>query len=268
MENNMKAVVTGASTGMGKEYAYELAQRGYNLVLVARSQNLLLDIKKDIEKSYGVKVECIKADLSVSEEVEKVNKEFLKNSKDLKIFINNAGFGLFGNFLKRTEKEITEMTNLNMRTLALFTNSVGNAMAKNGGGIIINISSVANIVHAFPNNGLYSATKCFVDAFSQAVNFENKKLGNNVRVVSVRPGLIKTNFYMRSSKNNPKAFTPDKLKGFTPPEKIAKRVIRKALAGKNIINYGKNFTSSRIMKLITPKPFFYGALYNFGKNYS
>jgi len=188
----MKTVlITGASSGIGKETAFEYARHSYNLVLVARRQDHLEAIKNEIENQYKVNVYVIALDLSNLKSAESLYKEV--NDKNLKIdvLINNAGFGIHGELVTNDLQKLEDMLVLNMVTLSKLTQIFAKNMVKNGGGHIINLASAAAF-QPIPSFAAYAATKAYVMNFSDAIAYELKD--KNVKITTISPGATQSEF--------------------------------------------------------------------------
>ena len=186
------AVVTGASAGLGVEYAKELASRGSNLVLVARRKDLLDALGAQIAKQHGVRVDTIGLDLSTPGAAKKLVAALKKLSVDTEILINNAGFGTTGRFVDNDADRVTQEINLNVTTLVDLTRALLPAMLMKDSGAIVNIASTA-AYQPLPGLAVYAATKAFVLSFTSAVWGETKDTG--VRVLAVNPGPTDTDFF-------------------------------------------------------------------------
>ena len=163
--NRRKAMITGASSGIGKSFAYELAKAGFDLVLVARRGGLLDEIKKELESKYRIFVENIQEDLSDLKGVQNV----CDKVKEIDLLINNTGVGLFSSFLKSDLKRDLNIIDLNIKSVYYFTKIYSERMAKNKNGGIINVASLVGF-KPYPNVTVYSATKSFVLSFTQSVS--------------------------------------------------------------------------------------------------
>ena len=186
------AVVTGASSGLGVEYAKELAKRGANLVLVARRKEALDELGTELSKAHGVKVHTIALDLSSAASGSKLMAELKTLKLETDILINNAGFGTTGRFAKEDREQVKDEITLNVLTLVDLTQAVLPAMLKRDSGAIVNIASTA-AYQPVPGMAVYAATKAFVLSFTSAVWGETKNTG--VRVLAVSPGATATNFF-------------------------------------------------------------------------
>ena len=187
------AVITGASSGIGLGYAHELAKRGANLVLVARSENVLERVASELMAAHKVQVEVIALDLSDLDSGQKLV-EILAN-KNLKadILINNAGFGTNNRLAKEDRQKLQKQIILNVATLVDLTAAFLPEMLKRDQGVILNIGSTASY-QPVPGMAVYAATKAFVRSFTEAVWGEVE--GTNVKVLTVNPGATETEFFV------------------------------------------------------------------------
>ncbi|MCX7829738.1 MAG: SDR family oxidoreductase [Acidobacteria bacterium] len=183
------ALITGASAGIGKEFAYILAEKGRNLILVARREDKLKEIASDITERY--KIECVTAknDLTLENSYKDIF-DFTK-SYDIGLLVNNAGFGYYGRFINQKEDKLKDMIKLNVLTFSMLTRVFGEYFLKRGKGGIILVSSLA----AFqPTAGMaqYGATKGFELLLGEALSEEIK--GKNVDITILCPGATVTEF--------------------------------------------------------------------------
>ena len=219
----MKVLITGASSGIGRDMAREFAKRKYDLVLVARNKENLIVLKEELEKKHlEINIEIYNYDLS---EIENCY-ELFKKVKDIDILINNAGFGLFGKF-KDTElqKEIN-MINTNITAVHILTKLYLNDMIRKNKGHILNVASIAGFMPG-PLMATYYASKNYVVSLTRAINKELKKDKSNVKLSLLCPGPVNTNF-------NNVADVKFRMEGLTS-EYVAKYAVRNMLKGKLII---------------------------------
>ena len=186
------AVVTGASSGLGVDYAKALAMRGANLVLVARRKDELEKLADELVKQFAVEVRTISLDLSDATSGSKLMAELKKLKVETDVLINNAGFGTSGRFANENRGKISEEITLNVLTLVDLTHAVLPSMLRRNFGAIVNIASTA-AYQPVPGMAVYAATKAFVLSFTSAVWGETKDTG--VRVLAVSPGATATNFF-------------------------------------------------------------------------
>ena len=185
------ALITGASGGLGLEFAKLCARDGYDLVLAARSENRLNDIKSQLEKTYHICVYVFPVDLSKKDAALDVYRFTKENQLNIGILINNAGFGLAGSFKDTDWQKQYEMVQLNITALMQLTHCYLKDMTAKGSGKILNLSSVAAYC-AGPDMSVYYASKAFVKSFSEALSTETK--GTGVTVTALCPGPTATGF--------------------------------------------------------------------------
>lgn len=183
----MKALVTGASSGIGKELAYYLASLGIDLIIVARNKENLEKIKKDV----NVNVKIITMDLITRDNVFKLY-DMVKND-DIDILINNAGFGLFGTFDETDLDREMEMIDLNVTTYHILTKLFLIDFLKKDSGYILNVCSSAGFM-AGPRLSTYYATKNYITKLTLAINEELRQKKSNVSISALCPGPVNTNF--------------------------------------------------------------------------
>ena len=183
----MKALITGASSGIGKNMAYVLANKGIDLILVARNKDELLKIKANVK----VNVEVIELDLLKEKNVFKLY-EMCKD-RNIDILINNAGFGLFGLFTETDLDRELEMIDLNIKAYHILTKLFLKDFVEKDNGYILNVASSAGFM-AGPRLSTYYATKNYVLKLTMAINEELRQSGSNVVVSALCPGPVNTNF--------------------------------------------------------------------------
>lgn len=183
----MKALITGSSSGIGKNMAYVLANKGIDLILVARNKDELLKIKANVK----VNVEVIELDLLKEKNVFKLY-EMCKD-RNIDILINNAGFGLFGLFTETDLDRELEMIDLNIKAYHILTKLFLKDFVEKDNGYILNVASSAGFM-AGPRLSTYYATKNYVLKLTMAINEELRQSGSNVVVSALCPGPVNTNF--------------------------------------------------------------------------
>lgn len=183
----MKALITGASSGIGKNMAYVLANKGIDLILVARNKDELLKIKANVK----VNVEVIELDLLKEKNVFKLY-EMCKDG-NIDILTNNAGFGLFGLFTETDLARELEMIDLNIKAYHILTKLFLKDFVEKDNGYILNVASSAGFM-AGPRLSTYYATKNYVLKLTMAINEELRQSGSNVVVSALCPGPVNTNF--------------------------------------------------------------------------
>ncbi len=185
------ALITGASSGLGLYLAKIFAREGYNLVLVARNEQKLNELKAEIEGNYGKAVYVFPADLSKADSAQKIFDFTEQNGIAVDVLVNNAGFGDFGAFAESNLNKQTDMIAVNITALTRLCHLFMNPMIKRGNGKILNMASIAAF-QAGPLMSVYYATKAFVLSLTEALSVELK--GTGVTVTAVCPGPTKTGF--------------------------------------------------------------------------
>lgn len=181
-------VITGASSGLGAEFAKQLSKKGYAFVLVARRTQRL----QKLAKRLHAECEIISADLTRLEECEQVYNS-LKDKK-VEIFINNAGFGDCGPFIEGSLEKEQQMIQLNIQAVHFFTKKMLQKMQKSDSGYILNIASSAGLIPAGPYMAAYYATKAYVTSLTRAVAEELRECGSHVYAGCLCPGPVDTEF--------------------------------------------------------------------------
>ena len=183
----MKALITGASSGIGRDMARILSYKGYDLILVARNEKELTKLKDELKTD----VEIISMDLSVVENCKKLYEQ-VKN-KNIDILINNAGFGTIGSFRKiELDKELN-MIDLNIKAVHVLTKLFLDDFVKRDSGYILNVSS-ASAFQPGPLMATYYSTKCYVYHLTLAIYEELRRMESNVKISCLCPGPVNTNF--------------------------------------------------------------------------
>ena len=188
-------LITGASSGIGEAFARKLAARGHNLLLVARSQDKLINLCNELGRARSIRAEYVAIDLSEPEAPERLFAETNQRDLQVELLINNAGFGSMGDFAKLELAHELKMIDLNVRALVELTHRFLAPMRERKRGAIINVASTAGF-QPVPFMGTYAATKAFVLSFSEALWEENRPLG--IKVMALCPGVTDTNFFEAS----------------------------------------------------------------------
>ena len=191
------ALITGASTGIGAVYADRFAKRGYDLILVARSQDKLNEVAKQIQSATGRKVETIQADLIVPADVQKVA-DRLATDSSITALVNNAGVAAANKLLESDPNFLDQMIQLNVTALTRLAIAAAAAFVARANGLIINIGSVVALAPELLN-GTYSGTKAYVQNFSTSL--KNELAGKGVTVQVVLPGATATPLWGKAGVN-------------------------------------------------------------------
>lgn len=216
----MKALVTGASSGIGYSIARCLSNIGYDLIVVARRKDCLLNLKKECKTD----VEIIPMDLSIISNVYKLYETTKKH--DIDILVNNAGVGLYGEFYDIDLQKEMDMLRLNIGATNILTKLYLKDMVKKNKGKILNVSSIFGFMPG-PLMSSYYASKAYITSMSRAINMELKMKNINVSISTLCAGAVDTNFNSDLG-----------ISFFIPPsssEKVAKYSIKKLLKNKEII---------------------------------
>ena len=195
---NTYALITGASSGIGLEFAHIFAQDHINLILVARSIEKLESIKKELRKQHNIDIHVIGLDLSKPESIQTLAQYTQDKKLEVKYLINNAWFGDYGSFIETDLDRNTDMIELNITALTSLSRIYAEKMVKNGNGKILNVASTAAFQPG-PNMAVYFATKSFVLSFSLALSEELKWTG--VTVTTLCPGPTESNFQNQANAN-------------------------------------------------------------------
>lgn len=236
----MKALITGASSGIGRDMAKILSKKGYNLVLVARDENRLKQIQEELVQNGG-KIEIIAMDLSQEENC----KNLYKSVKEVDLLINNAGFGDCGNFTKTSLDKEIKMINTNITAYHILTKLYLIDMKAKCSGKILNVASIAGFMPG-PLMSTYYATKAYIVRLSEGIREEIKKEKANVQISILCPGPVSTNFNKVANVifNMREANSMD----------IAKYAIKKLEKGKFYIVPGIDVKLAKIGAKLVPSP--------------
>ncbi|WP_020620747.1 SDR family NAD(P)-dependent oxidoreductase [Paenibacillus daejeonensis] len=186
------ALVTGASSGIGKAFAEQLARTGCHLILVARSRDRLEQLAYELKTSYGVEVHVITADLADPTSVDHLAKELTDRQLTIDILVNNAGFGTMGAFHQLSPERLMQEIQLNVASLTALTHLCLGPMLVSSRGVVINVASMTAFQPA-PYMAVYGATKAYVLSFTEALWAEYQSRG--VRIVALCPGETKSSFH-------------------------------------------------------------------------
>jgi short-subunit dehydrogenase len=186
------ALVTGASAGLGAEFARQLASRGMHLVLVARRSELMSELAQELHTKHGTRCEIIAADLSNPIEPERVLNHLSEKGIEIELLVNNAGFGVVGEVDNADIDRLLPLIRLNISALTELTYRLLPGMLERGHGSILNVSSLSAF-QPVAYMGVYAASKAYVLHFSEALHCELKDRG--ITVTAVCPGVTRTNFF-------------------------------------------------------------------------
>ncbi len=218
------ALVTGGTSGIGAEFARQLAAAGVDLVLVARDSTRLADSAKQLHADHGINVVPIEADLAQRADVERVARLIEDPEHPIDMVINNAGFGVHVPITAPDAAVHEHAFDVMCRAVLVLASAAGRAMSARGSGTIINVSSLQSLL----TTGSYSAIKAWVTSFTQSLAVELR--GSGVRVTAVLPGWVSTEWHARAGVRT--STIPDWL--WTTPEDVVRIALRDAARGRVI----------------------------------
>jgi short-subunit dehydrogenase len=191
-----RALVTGASSGIGKAFVLALAAGGADVVLVARRRERLESLAAEVKSAHGTEVEVLVADVSDDDELQAVERRLSDRDRPVDLLVNNAGFGSHGPFVELPIEREVEQVRVNVLAPVRLTHAALPGMLERGRGGIVNVSSIAS-VQPLPYWATYGATKAYLTSFSQAVHEEVR--GGGVTVLALMPGFTRTEFQDHSN---------------------------------------------------------------------
>ena len=242
----MIALVTGASSGIGRDIAKELAKREYDLIIVSRHEEDLKEVKEELEREYKIKGYYYAVDLINREACLNLYKDVKKEHGTIDILVNNAGFGTCGEFTKTDLDKELRMIDTNIVALHTLTKLFLQDMVKENKGYIMNVASIAGFMPG-PLMATYYSTKAYVVRLTQSIQKELKMNKSKVRLSVLCPGPVKTNFQKVADVkfNMPETKSID----------VAKIAVRKMLKGRKIIFTQFHISFTRILAKILPDSF-------------
>lgn len=240
----MTALITGASSGIGRALAVELARRGTDLVVVARRRDKLEELAKELN---GVDVEILVADLSDPAQLATVEARLTDAERPVDLLVNSAGFGTAGRFDQLPVEREDELIRLNMLALVRLTRAALPGMVARRRGGVVNLSSVSG-EQPLPGWATYAASKAFVTSFSRAVATELK--GSGVRVLNVLPGFTRTEF--QNHGNFGQNFIPGPV--WMTPEQVARASLKALDRGRSEVIPGLRYRFVALVTRLSPWP--------------
>ncbi len=211
------ALITGASAGLGEEFAEQFAARGADVVLVARREDRLSELAGRLGSDYGVTATPIAMDLATADAAASVRAALDDRGLTIQTLINNAGFGMRGGLIDADPERTAQMVQLNIATLTALTRAFLPDLVAAGSGALVNIASVA-AYQPCPNMAVYGATKAYVLSLTEALAYETRDSG--LRVLAVSPGATATEFF------DVAGGAPDAASGrFQTPQQVVARTL-------------------------------------------
>lgn len=206
MPHDSRALVTGASSGIGESYARHLARTGHDLILVARREDRLRALADELQQAHDIEVEVLAADLSNDGDIERVAAR-IGAEPSVDMLINNAGFAARGMVAELDDRAFDEMIRVNVLALARLSHAAMRQMIPAGRGAIVNVSS-GTVFMQMPGNAGYGSSKNLVMAFTRVMQAEAKDSG--VRVQLLIPGVVETEFHAVAG-NDISRFPPERV---------------------------------------------------------
>jgi short-subunit dehydrogenase len=225
----MTALITGASSGLGEAFARQLAKQGANLVLVARSEDTLNIVAETLRGETQVQITALPVDLSSAEAVDRLIAEIKSRALKIDVLINNAGLGVFEDFLDTPFSKQVEQVDVNVRALIALTHAFAPGMVAMHRGGVINLASTAGF-QPLAGATVYAASKAFVLFFSEALALELEKTG--VTVIAACPGPVATRFFATM---NPKL----QAREMDQPAPVVRDILRGFEQRKRVVYPGK-----------------------------
>jgi short-subunit dehydrogenase len=229
---NQTALITGASGGIGYELAKLFAQDKYNLVLVARSGPKLVQFADELEREFGISARTVPLDLSLPEAPQELFDELQRAAIPVDVLVNNAGYGVFGEFAKVPLEESLGQIDLNITALTRLTRLFLGPMLERRSGKIMNVASTAAF-QAGPLMSVYYATKAYVLLFSEGLANELK--GTGVTVTCLCPGPTETGFQRRANMESSRLFA---RAGAMDAQTVARDGYRGLISGRTVVISG------------------------------
>lgn len=242
MQAYRRALVTGASSGIGEAFARELAARGAHLVIVARRTDRLEALAAELRERHRVEVEVLAADLTEPDQLRAVEEHVADRSRPIELLVNNAGFGTAGRFAELPLAREEEQISLNVLALVRLTHAVLPSMIERRHGGVLNVSSMAGFLAA-PLSATYCATKSYVTTFSESLHGEVAPQG--VHVTALCPGFVRTEFQTRA----------DNIPGFAwvPIDTVIRGGLAAVSAGRPLSVPGAQYKAAAPVIRITPR---------------
>lgn len=244
----MKALITGATSGIGRDFAVLLSQKGYDLIIASRDTKKM----KQIQKKLPTDVQIITVDLSCEKDCYKLYD--IVKEQEIDIVINNAGFGAFGQFWEIPLQKELNMIDLNIKAVHILTKLFVQYFRQKDKGYIMNVSSSAAFL-AGPLMATYYATKSYVFRFTEAVYKELQKQNSNIKISVLCPGPVDTAF-------NERANVSFSLKGMKS-KTVAKYALKKMFEGKMLIIPGITMKIAHIGERFLPEKLLLSCAYHF-----
>jgi len=247
------AIITGASSGIGLEFANQLAEKGYNLLIIARRRAELDKLSKELIERNKIKCIPFSCDLSKDQEIDRAIRK-ISTIKNIEYLINCAGFGNQDNFQGMDEKQMKDMITVHIFATTRLTKSILPIMIKRNKGKIINVSSIASFITTSKSNAIYNSTKAYIRAFTETLIDETKTNKESmIHIQALCPGFTKTNFF----KHYNASFVPRVF--WMETDRVVRRSLRKVEKRSSV--YIPGFKNKFLVWLL--KSWIIGRMFNF-----
>jgi hypothetical protein len=237
------ALVTGATAGIGREFARQLAARGHDLVLVARDDDRLRGTAVELQREYGVTAEVLRADLTERADMRRVGDRLADRDRPVDVLVNNAGFGINHRFVGGDLDEELRQLDVLCTAVLVLSHAAAPAMRERGRGLILTVSSVA----AFTSESSYSAAKAWATTFTEALAHDLR--GSGVLVSAVHPGFTRTEFHDRAGMDM--SGTPAFM--WLTSERVVDAALRGARAGRTVVVPGAFYRAAATALQLAPR---------------
>jgi uncharacterized protein len=255
-QSGSTSLITGASSGIGTEFARQLAARGYGVFLVARREERLRELAAELERSHGVRAEVLACDLAEAGAVEALPGQVAERGLDVDILVNNAGFTTVGDVHRNPDRQLG-MIRVNIEALVALTSALLPGMTERGRGAVVNVASVAAF-QPIPVQAVYAATKAFVLSFSEAVSAELH--GTGVTMTALCPGPVATEFIEAGGFKSRDQVGPSFI--WSSAQDVAKAGIDGAAKGKRVVIPGIGNRATAMFGQHGPRPVILGPFAN------
>jgi uncharacterized protein len=243
-----RALVTGASSGIGEELARELARLGTSLVLVARSGDVLDGLAAELRETHGVEVGTLPADLTDPDERALVEERLRDRVKPVDLLVNNAGVGQVGRFAELDVDDAEQQVRLNVLAPLRLTHAALSVLRQQRGAVLMVSSISAN--QPVPMMATYAATKAFLTSWAQSLHEELR--GTGVTVTVLAPGFTRTDFVDRADADTPASRIPGIV--WSDPAQVARAGVEGVRRGRVVVTPGPIYAVSAGLSAVTPSP--------------
>lgn len=249
------ALVTGASSGIGAEFARQLAGRGHGVFLVARRGDRLAELAAEIERDHGVRAEHLAADLADPDSWVTVPRAIAERGLEVDVLVNNAGFSTVGDVHRNPDAQMG-MIRVNVEALVALTTALLPGMVESGQGAVINVASVAAF-QPIPVQTVYAATKAFVRSFTEGISAELK--GTGVTATALCPGPVATEFVDAAGFKKGMDEMPSFVSWSTPQD-VARAGLDAAAKGKRVVVPGISNRATAMLGYYGPRAMVLGPM--------